>query len=138
MPVARLPDPSEAGNEGPVAIVIGHPAPRIARDPHVASARIKGPTTILEGAPVSADEVRLPDVAVAGQRHKAAVVIQVTHAVAVGRVNAGAAGGRVAVVIISLLAIPRVGGFGFVVLGDFESVFLGRIAVGSGLRKIDG
>src|SRR5260370_33483592 len=62
--------------------------------------------------------------------------MQVAHAVSVGRVNAGAAGGCVAVVILGLLAIPGVGGFGFVVLGDFESVFLGRIAVGSVLLKI--
>ena len=44
----------------------------------------------------------------------------------------GAAGGSVAIVIVGLLAIPGVGGFGFVILRDHEGVFPGGIVV----RKI--
>src|SRR4029077_20734496 len=93
--VARLPEPSEAGNEGPVAIIVGHPAPGITRDPHVAGTWIEGPAAVLERAPVGADEVGLPDGAVAGHVHEAAVIIQVAHAVTIRRRNARAAGGSV-------------------------------------------
>src|SRR5208282_5021567 len=101
---------------------------------HVAKARIIGPAAILEGAPSGVDEVGLPDVAVAGHGHEVSVVIQVAHAVTVRRVNAGASGRSVAIVIVGLLAIPGVGGLLFVILGDHESVFPGGIV----FRKIDG
>src|SRR5258708_30205692 len=90
--VTGLPDPSEAGNEGPVAVIVGHPSPGIARDPHVAGTGIEGPAAILERTPGSVDEVGLPDVAIAGHIHKPAALIQAAHAVTIRRRNAGAAG----------------------------------------------
>src|ERR1019366_5857154 len=81
IPITRLPNPSKAGREGPVAVAVGHPTPRIARHPHVAKAGIEGPAAILERAPIGADEVGLPDAAVAGHGHEVAVVIQVAHAI---------------------------------------------------------
>src|SRR5208337_2909748 len=132
VPIARLPDPSKAGSEGPVAVTVGHPAPGITRHPHITKARIVGPAAILEGAPTGVDEVGLPDVAIPRNGHEVAVIIQVAHAVTVRRVNAGTSGGCVAIVVVVLLAIPGVGGLLFVILGDHESVFL------SGSGQIDG
>ena len=78
-----LPDPAKAGNEHPVAGVVWSPSPGIAGNPGIAAAGIESPAAILKGTPVGADEIGLPDVAVAIHIHKAAVIIQVADAVAV-------------------------------------------------------
>src|SRR5208337_5657030 len=108
-------------------VVEGHPAPGIARDPHVASSGIISETAGQERVPAGADEVGLPDVAEAGDGHEVAVIIQVAHAVAIGRGNGGPGGGSVASMIIGLLAVPVVGGIVFEILGDDDGVFLGGI-----------
>src|SRR5580704_5957684 len=101
--VARLPDPPEARYESPVAVAIGHPSPGIARGENVTGARIVSPAAVLERAPVGADEVGLPDVPIARHGHKVAVVIQVAHAISVGRGNTGSTRRSVTIVIVRLL-----------------------------------
>src|ERR1700691_1623534 len=105
-PITWLPEPSEAGSEGPTAVAVGHPSPRIARHPHVASAGIERPGTVLERAPVSTDEIGLPDIAVARDIQEAAVIIQIGHAVAVWRRTVCGSNDRVLIVIVGLLSIP--------------------------------
>src|SRR6266536_10530 len=122
IPVAGLPHPAAALRETPAAVPIRHPAPRISGHPHVAEAGIPGPCAILKRAPAGAGEEGLPAESVARAVHVAAVVIQIAHAIGIGRLNVMGTAADVAVVILSLLLVPVVVRILFEVPGDLVGV----------------
>src|SRR5690348_4910939 len=87
IPVSRLPEPTVSRSERPASIHIRHPSPRISRHPHVSIARIPRPSAIHIGVPGSVHKEGLPSHAIARYRHEVAVIIEIAHAVGIGRVH---------------------------------------------------
>ena len=82
-PAARSPAPAASVDKYPPAVPIGHPSPRIRRNPCISKAGRIAPIAVAERVPVVTNIIRLPDFAISRDVIVLAVIIQVACAVLV-------------------------------------------------------
>ena len=81
VPQPWLPYPAITIHKHPLAITIGHPSPRIRRDPDITKPRLIAPIAVRKRVPSDIYAVRLPAITVAGNVVVLPVIIQIGESV---------------------------------------------------------